>query len=261
MTPKAIIFDGGGTIWDSMAVLYDSYIWAFEQLGLCKRAEFPYTMRECNALSSLRDFNTEHGKAKGFLAVFLSGKSMKSILNKEDPNAELNQLVEEIRAKHDDFDSKAEMLGDLLAQYLYEIFDDTKYPLCKNVKNTLEKLKNTNNLKIALVSNRRKGSTLRILESHNLREFFDVIITWEDQKNPKPHPEGVLKAMELLNVQPEDCIFVGDSAVDIISAREAGVRCVGVLTGMATRDILEKSGANYIINDMSELFEILNIID
>ena len=260
MTLKAVIFDGGGTIWDSMSVLYDSYIWAFEQLGLCKRNEFPYTMKECNALSSLKDFNTEHGKARGFLAVFLSGKSMQSIMEKENPNAELNRLVEEMRAKHEDFDSKAEKLGKLLTTYLYEIFDDTKYPLCKNAKPTLEKLKERS-LKIALVSNRRKKSTLRILENHNIHELFDVIITWEDQKNPKPHPEGVMKAMQLFHVQPENCVFVGDSAVDIISAREAGVRCVGVLTGMATREILEKMGADHIINDLSELFEVLNIHD
>jgi phosphoglycolate phosphatase-like HAD superfamily hydrolase len=73
---KLIILDGGGTVWDSMHVLYESYLWGFDKLGI-GREKFPVSFEEANALSALKDFNTEHGKAKGFLALYLLGMKAK----------------------------------------------------------------------------------------------------------------------------------------------------------------------------------------
>lgn len=84
-----------------MRVLYESYLWAFDELG-CEK--FSLSMKHANILSALKDFNTEHGKAKGFLVLYLLGKNA------------------EVRTRR--------KLGDLLEKYLYEIFNDTKHSLC-----------------------------------------------------------------------------------------------------------------------------------
>ncbi len=55
---------------------------------------------------------------------------------------------------------------------------------------------------------------------------FDVVITDNEVQNPKPHPEGLLQAMKILKVKPEDTkkvIYVGDSTTDLMAANEAGV--------------------------------------
>ncbi len=254
--PKLLILDGGGTVWDSMRVLYSSYLWAFDELGI-GRKNFPLSMKHANMLSALKDFNTEHGKAKGFLALYLLKKSAKDFLTAHDPNEKLLEFVEEARNKFPDFDELSEKLGNLLDKYLYEIFDDTKYPLCPGAKEALKIFKEELNLKIALVSNRKRFSTLRILRTHGIERYFDLILAKEDQPKPKPSPEGVIKAMEHFSAKPEESVFVGDSAVDIISAKLARVKCIGVLTGMGDEELLRKAGAGVIVNTLLEVAEVL----
>ncbi|PJE70689.1 MAG: hypothetical protein COU99_10740, partial [Sulfurimonas sp. CG10_big_fil_rev_8_21_14_0_10_36_24] len=239
---KSIIFDGGGTIWDSMKILHDSYKWAFEQLELCNKETFPYILEDCNKLCSLKDFNTEKGKSKGFIALFLTKIDIKVILYSEDPNEKLINIVKDTEIRYKDFLQLSESMEKLLTKYLYEIFDDTKYPLCNSVVEALESL-NQSGLLLAMVSNRRKDSTMKILNSHKLDNLFKCIITWEDQTRPKPSPEGIEKAMQKLNLKKEETIFVGDSSVDILSGKSAGLKTIGVLSGMGDYDILKKSGA------------------
>ena len=253
---KLLILDGGGTIWDSMRVLYESYLWAFDELGI-SREKFPLSMKQANMLSALKDFNTEHGKAKGFLALYLLGYKAKDFLETQDPNEKLLQIVEKARTKFPDFDELSKKLGDLLDKYLYEIFDDSRYPLCKNAKQALKVFKEELNLKISLVSNRKRASTLRILQSHDILKYFDLILAKEDQPKPKPSADGVVKAMSHFSVKSDESIFIGDSAVDIISAKLAKVNCIGVLTGMGDEELLRKAGAKIVVKTLLDTAEIL----
>ena len=66
------------------------------------------------------------------------------------------------------------------------------------------------------------------LAALNMKHFFDVRITGDDVQKPKPHPEGLHLAMELLGVSKEETIFLGDSDADILAGKEAGVFTVGV---------------------------------
>jgi len=253
---KVVILDGGGTVWDSMHVLYESYLWAFEKLGI-PREKFPLSMKHANMLSALKDFNSEHEKAKGFLALYLLGYKAEDFLKAQDPNEKLLQIVEKAKNQFSDFDRLTKKLGDLLEKYLYEIFDDTKYPLCKNAKQALKIFKEELNLKICLVSNRKRASTLRILQSHDILKYFDVVLAKEDQPKPKPNPEGVIKALSYCSAKPEQSVFIGDSAVDIISAKLANVSCIGVLTGMGDEELLKKAGANIVVETLLEAAEFL----
>lgn len=254
--PKLLILDGGGTVWDSMEVLYQSYLWAFEKMGI-KKEKFPLSSKEANLLSALKDFNTEDKKARGFLAIYLLGKTAKDFIEANNPNQKLLEIVEETKKKFPEFEKMNRKLGDFLEEYLYQVFDDSKYPLCKNVKKSLEIFKNDLKLNMALVSNRKRISTLRILKSHNLFSYFDVILAKEDQPKPKPDPGGVLKAIKFFSLKPEGCLFIGDSTVDIISAKLAGIKCVGVLTGMADRKFLKKAKADLIVSTLMDLVKKL----
>ena len=74
----------------------------------------------------------------------------------------------------------------------------------------------------------------------------------------KPAPDMVFQAMMAIGV--EQCIYIGDSEVDIRTARNAGVPCISVLWGFRDRDVLEKEGGQHFCADPGEFSTILEEI-
>ncbi|MCD4738271.1 MAG: HAD-IA family hydrolase, partial [Anaerolineae bacterium] len=73
----------------------------------------------------------------------------------------------------------------------------------------------------------------------------------------KPHAEPVLYAAHELGLSPAQCVLVGDTPVDILSAKRAGAWRVGVLCGFGERPELERCGANLILPSTADLLGIL----
>lgn len=69
----------------------------------------------------------------------------------------------------------------------------------------------------------------------------------------KPAPDMVLTAAERLGVSVRDCLYVGDSEVDILTAKNAGMDCVSVTWGFRDEDFLRKAGAAYLVHTAEEL--------
>jgi phosphoglycolate phosphatase len=69
--------------------------------------------------------------------------------------------------------------------------------------------------------------------------YFDVLIGREDVENPKPHPEPILKALTHLH-SDEEVWMIGDTKLDLLSAKEAKVFSIGVLSGYDTEETLKK---------------------
>lgn len=88
---------------------------------------------------------------------------------------------------------------------------------------TLQKIKEMG-YKIAILTNNSRKLTKHALEKFGLRQYVDAIITRDDIKNSKPHPEGINKLMKLFNVKPEKTLFIGDSWLDREAALNANVR-------------------------------------
>lgn len=85
-----------------------------------------------------------------------------------------------------------------------------------------------NGVKLGIVTGKARRSLNISLEALQMDHFFDVIVTGDDVINPKPHPEGVIKALSLLGVENNEAIFIGDSDADIQAGKEANVHTVGV---------------------------------
>ncbi|WP_391122224.1 HAD family hydrolase [Psychrobacillus sp. L3] len=83
-------------------------------------------------------------------------------------------------------------------------------------------------LKLAIVTGKAKRSLDISLRALKMEDLFEVIVTGDDVTDPKPHPEGVIKALSLLSVQKEDAIFIGDSEADIVAGLQSGVFTIGV---------------------------------
>ena len=114
---------------------------------------------------------------------------------------------------------------------------------------------------------KKKGLILAIASSssvHNIdlvvnalgiRSYFTVIVSGDHVSRNKPFPDIYLKAAELLNLMPEDCMVVEDSANGVKAAKNAGMYCIGFNNpGSGNQDI---SPADVIVNSLREVINLI----
>jgi len=82
--------------------------------------------------------------------------------------------------------------------------------------------------KLGIVTTKTGVYSRELLEHFGVMDYFEVLIGREDVEHPKPHPEPVLKALHQMNANKEAAWMVGDTCLDMVSAKEAGIRGVGV---------------------------------
>lgn len=113
-----------------------------------------------------------------------------------------------------------------------------------------------NNYNMAIVSNKfQEGVT--DLNNHYFSQYIDVAIGKSPKMRKKPYPDTVLSAIDELGASKENCLYIGDSEVDILTAKNANIKCVSVTWGFRDEDLLKEFGANYIINSPQDLVSIL----
>lgn len=127
-----------------------------------------------------------------------------------------------------------------------------------NVKEVIMRL-HGQGIKLGIVTTKMRESTKRVLEHFDFLQYFDVIITLDDVKQPKPHPEPVLIAVQNLGSDPKRTLMVGDSPADIQSANAAGVVSVAVSWSLKGAEVLRKYDPAYVIDDMTELYGIMGL--
>ncbi|OMD31768.1 pyrophosphatase PpaX [Paenibacillus odorifer] len=124
------------------------------------------------------------------------------------------------------------------------------------VKETIEEL-SSRGIKLGIVTTKIRPTTIKTLERFDLLKYMDTIVTVNDVTEPKPHPEPVLTAIKNLGVDPRKTLMIGDSAVDIQSAKAAGVYAVGVSWSLKGEDTLRKYDPDFIIHNMKDIIEIM----
>ena len=87
--------------------------------------------------------------------------------------------------------------------------------------------------------------------------LFDEVTGQKEGVPTKPNPTVVFNTMKELGVSPEECIFVGDSSVDMQTAKNSGAFALGVLWGFRKADELLENGADKLISSPLELLELL----
>ena len=117
---------------------------------------------------------------------------------------------------------------------------------------TLKALKKMN-LKICLCTTSSEKAVNYILKRFKIQDFFQVVVTRDNVKYVKPSTEQFEVALKALGVGPQAAVIVGDSIVDMQSAKEAKAIAVGLPTGMSTLEQLKNNGANYIITSLNDL--------
>lgn len=87
---------------------------------------------------------------------------------------------------------------------------------------------------LGLVTSGSRNRVLRDLASTGIEEFFQVVVTGDDISKPKPDPEGLLIALDQLQIPPTQAFYVGDAREDCQMAQAAGVPFIGITSEFAT---------------------------
>ena len=124
------------------------------------------------------------------------------------------------------------------------------------VADTLEEL-HRRGYRFTVASSRLTDSLMLFMRHHGIDTYFEYVVGSDSVENHKPHPEPVLKTLAALNIEPTDAFVVGDMPVDIAMAHGAGVEACVVTYGNATREELEASGAEIVIDRFDKLLDIL----
>jgi len=95
-----------------------------------------------------------------------------------------------------------------------------------------------------------------LMEHFDLMKYFEVLIGREHVDNPKPHAEPILKALESFDTKGKEIWMIGDTKLDLISAKNAGVNSVGVLSGYDDKQTLKKY-SDFVLKDAFEAVEFL----
>lgn len=80
--------------------------------------------------------------------------------------------------------------------------------------------------KLAIITFSYRWYSQKIIKRLKIKNFFDLIISFEDIKNPKPHPESIFKACLKLKIKPTDAVIIGDNQSDIKMGKKAGSRTI-----------------------------------
>ncbi len=96
--------------------------------------------------------------------------------------------------------------------------------------------------RLGVVTTKTGSYSIELLKHMKVMDYFEILVGREDVVNPKPHPEPILKALHLMSVTNCSNVWmIGDTSLDMVSGREAGVETVGVCCGYGTINQLKKS--------------------
>ena len=107
----------------------------------------------------------------------------------------------------------------------------------------LEKLKERH-YKVAIVSNKLQSGVDELYECPEVKR--------------KPSPDMVYKALEKLGCTADEAVYIGDSDVDIATARNSGLPCISVLWGFRDREFLIENGATHLVSSPDEILSLLD---
>lgn len=144
------------------------------------------------------------------------------------------------------------VLADFMAHYALHKNDNSQ-PF-EGMMELLKELK-ARGIKTAILSNKPDVQTKPLA-----KEVFGQLIDYaRGQRNDvpaKPNPDGVYQILEILDSKAEECVFIGDSDVDINTGKNANIYTIGVSWGYRTTEELKRTGADYIVNKAEEILKV-----
>lgn len=146
----------------------------------------------------------------------------------------------------------------VLAKYVRDFKTGCTYKVkpYEGLREVLEKAKNSG-IKLAILSNKRHNNVLSVVDAAYGEGFFNIVQGQTDEIAKKPAPDGVFYILERLGMKPEECLYVGDTDVDMQTGNNAGCDTLGVTWGFRDRQELVDNNAKFIIDEPKELLEYI----
>lgn len=218
----AVIFDMDGTLIDSIDIYFKIVEVALERLKLPQ----------------------------------VSRKQILDAAENGDFNWEL-VLPNEVHHKKDEIIGQAwEIINEIATQMFEE-----NLKLIRGADNILQSISKSIP-RIGLVTSTQRNYLkikMQPLKRAGVEKLFEVIITSDDVPNRKPDPDPLIECAKRLDVDPNKCVYVGDTRTDIKAGKAAGMKTVGVLTGFDDYDMLAKEGPDAIIDSIRNLLEVIEV--
>ena len=145
-----------------------------------------------------------------------------------------------------------EVLDAFLSHYIEHCTDR-----CALYPGVAEALESLAPLPLCVLTNKPLGPTERILQALGLAPHFQSVIGGDSDFGRKPDPAGLLHLIEAAGVAPESSLLVGDTRVDVLTAREACCFCAGVRYGFRPDDFMD-CPPDYLIESIEDLPAILD---
>ena len=164
------------------------------------------------------------------------GNGVRKLMERAVPGGVANPLFEQA-------------LATFREHYTQHSLDTTRpYP---GIIDLLQRLK-ASGKKVAVVSNKFDAAT-KALCQHFFASLVDVAIGESERVRKKPAPDTVMEALRLLEVKKEQAVYIGDSDVDIATARNSGIPCISVTWGFRDRTFLLGHGAVILVENPAEI--------
>lgn len=140
-------------------------------------------------------------------------------------------------------------LGVFKEYYVAHCADNTKPYV--DIKNVISELK-ARGAKCAVISNKADEAVQKLAKDY-FYGLFDAVVGQKEGVRVKPYPDTVENVLNILNVPREKTVYIGDSEVDIMTARNAEIKCLSVAWGFRSEDFLIENGADVIIHSPKEI--------
>lgn len=121
----------------------------------------------------------------------------------------------------------------------------------------LEKLK-ASGCRLGVVSNKADAAAKPII-AHYFPGIFDCVVGERRGVRKKPAPDSVLEIMQTSGCNPEESVYIGDSEVDILTAKNAGCDCIAVSWGFRSREFLQQNGAATVCDTATDIANFLDL--
>jgi pyrophosphatase PpaX len=115
---------------------------------------------------------------------------------------------------------------------------------------------NARGFRQGVVTTKFEEACIRHLNTLALSGYFEVIVSGDHCTKHKPDPEPFCRALELLDLEPDECVMVGDSAVDILGARAAGIRSITGLWGTLDHEAVQAAKPDYFAEQPSDILAL-----
>ena len=133
----------------------------------------------------------------------------------------------------------------------YEFQASPRILLKEKARETLETLRD--DVAVALVTNSGRNPAEQILRKYEIERFFKITVTRDEMARLKPRGDGITLAVSLLNIDPSEAIYIGDSVYDIRAAREAKVMAAAIVGGVHSTGRLIEEEPDILISNIAAI--------